>query len=468
MIRYRTLSSRQLWDKTEIMDFNRSEYIKRDVFDKLKKNLPGQKIEVIYGPRQSGKTTLLMFLIDYLNTNGVKESDTWYVNLDLITDYDLFEKPGNFIYLYDKLKEEGKVNENNRVYLFIDEIQRLEKPGLFLKSIYDSRRNIKVFVSGSASFEIKAKVKEFLTGRKRLHLVLPLSYKEIVSAGGIIPGSLSEQKIGSRTINEWVKADEVYQRYLREKLEDVLVYGFYPAVSALRDPGEKLEELYEIYNSYLKKDVFDYFKVDRPGVFNNLVKVLANQVGNMINVSELCGLLSGSRDTIGRYLDILQDTFIISLLKPFTSNKRSEIKYSSKIFFNDPGIRNLSSKNFSPGFDRSDIGSMVENIVFSEMLKKQELLDDLYYWRTRSKAEMDFVYSRGERIIPIEVKAGSARIGTLTRSFHSFIDSYKPRQAVFINKDKFGHLRVSETDVYYIPVTWFLLFGVDLFEPPIP
>jgi hypothetical protein len=462
MIRYRTLSSRRLWDKTEEADFNTNEYIERDVFDKLKNNLRTKKIEVIYGPRQSGKTTLLMFLIDYLNTTGVEENDIWYVNLDLISDYALFEKPGNFIYLYDKMQGEGSVNGNARVYLFIDEIQRLKNPGLFLKGIYDSRRNIKVFVSGSASFEIKAKVKEFLTGRKRLHLVLPLSFREIVAAKCIIPTDLSKQKIDCRTIDEWLKANEVYRRYLREELESVMVYGLYPAVYALEDPAAKLEELYEIYNSYLKKDVYDYFKVDRPEVFNNLVKVLANQVGNMINVSELCGLLSGTRDTIERYMDILKDTFIISLLKPFTSNKRSEVKYSNKIYFNDPGIRNLSLKNLSSAVDRSDIGSMVENIVFTEILKKQELLDDLYYWRTKSKAEMDFIYSRGEHIIPIEVKTGSARIGTLTRSFHSFIDTYNPRQAVFINKDKFGHLKVGETDVYYIPVTWFLLFGVGM------
>lgn len=453
MINYRTLSVRQLWDKTGKEDFDRDAFIKRDVFDKLKKQLDTLKIEVIYGPRQSEKTTLLMFLIDHLNTSGVKDKNIWYVNLDLIPDYTIFEKPGHFIYLYDKSQVEGKV------YLFIDEIQRLKNPGLFLKGIYDSRRNIKVFVSGSTSFEIKAKTKEFLTGRKRLHLVLPLSFREIVNAGGLIPTDLHEQKINKKTIDEWRKADEVYRKYLEEELENVVIYGLYPAVYALEDAEAKLDELHEIYNSYLKKDVFDYFKVERPEVFNTLVKVLANQVGNIINVSELCSLLSANRNTIERYLQILKDTFVISRLNPFTSNKRSEVKYANKIYFNDLGIRNLTLKRLSPAAARSDSGSMIENMVFNEVQKNLELLDDLFYWRTKSKAEVDFIYTREDRVIPIEVKAGSAKIGTLTRSFHSFIDTYKPQKAIFLNKDKFALFKAGQTVVYYIPVHWFLLTG---------
>jgi len=453
MLRYRTLSVRQLWDKTEGVDFNRDDLFKRDLFDKLKKDFHTKKIEVIYGPRQSGKTTLLMFLIDHLSTSGITENNIWYVNLDLISDYSLFENSQRFLYLYDSMKVEG------RLYLFIDEVQRLKSPGLFLKGIYDSSREIKVFVSGSASFEIKTKVKEFLTGRKRLHLVLPLSFREIVKRKGVIPTELYAQKITGANIDDWVKADEVYRKYLNEELENVMIYGNYPAVVMLDDAESKLEELVEIYNSYLKKDVFDYFKVDRPEVFNNLVKVLAAQVGNIINVSELCSLLSGARGTIERYLGILRDTFIVSPVPTFTSNKRSEVKSANKIFFIDLGIRNLALKKFSPIIPRPDAGSVNENMVYGEMLKKLGLLDDIYYWRTKSKAEVDFIYSRGEQAIPIEVKTGSAKIGTLTRSFHSFLDTYKPPKAVFLNKDRFGLFKVGQTDVYYIPLYWFLVSG---------
>ncbi len=455
-LKYRTLSMRQQWDKVEEFDFNRSEFIDREIMEKLKKNFDSQNIEVIYGPRQSGKTTLFMFLIDYLSTSGVKEENIWYVNLDLISDYTLFTNAANFIYLYDKLRVKEKV------YFFIDEIQRLANPGIFLKGIYDSRRNIKVFVSGSASFEIKAKVKEFLTGRKRLHQVLPLSFREIVKKKGVVPADLLEQKLDTNKMDEWFRADDVYRRYLQEELENVLIYGLYPGVYALADTEAKLEELSEIYNSYLKKDVFDYFRVERPEVFNNLVKVISSQVGNVINISELCSLLSGSRETIERYLGILKDTFIIFLVSPFITNKRSEVKYASKVFFTDMGPRNLAQKNFTNISARSDTGSMMENIVFSEMQKRLKLLDEVYYWRTKSKAEVDFVFSRENQNIPIEVKTGSANIGTLTRSFHSFIDIYSPPKAIFLNKDKFGLFKVGQTDVYYIPVHWFLLCGIDM------
>lgn len=452
-MRYKTLNISHLWEKTEEIAFNKDIYVERDVLGKLKKNLDTQNIEIIYGPRQSGKTTLLMFLIDHLNNMAVKESNIWYVNLDLIADYSIFESPEKFIYLYDKSQVQGKL------YLFIDEIQRLESPGLFLKGLYDSKRDIKVFISGSASFEIKAKVKEFLTGRKRLHLVLPLSYREIIKAGGIIPNDLYNQKLDMDSYDEWIKADQVYQKYLMAELENVLIYGSYPAVYAHRQTETKLEELSEIYNSYLKKDVFDYFKVERPEVFNNLVTVLGSQVGNIINISELCSLLASTRDTTERYLGILKDTFIISLLSPYASNKRSEIKYANKIYFNDLGIRNLTQKKMSPITGRPDAGSVIENMVFIEMQKKLAMLDDIYYWRTKSKAEVDFIYSRGDRIIPIEVKTGSATVGTLTRSFHSFIESYNPPKAIFLNKDRFAHIKVNQTVVYYVPLHWFLLTG---------
>jgi len=219
LMRYKTLSIRQLWDKTEEDPFKSTDYMNREVFAKLKKNLDSPKIDIIYGPRQSGKTTILMFLIDHLNESGVDADHIWYINLDLISDYSLFESSEKFLYLYDKSQVEGKL------YLFIDEIQRLSSPGLFLKGIYDSRRNIKVIISGSASFEIKAKIKEFLTGRKRLHLVLPLSFREIVKAKGVIPAGLYEQKINRDNIAEWIKADEVFQKYLLEELGNTLVYG---------------------------------------------------------------------------------------------------------------------------------------------------------------------------------------------------------------------------------------------------
>ncbi|MCP4151541.1 MAG: ATP-binding protein, partial [bacterium] len=411
---------------------------------------------VIYGPRQSGKTTLFLFMVDYLNAGGINTGNIWYVNLDVISTHSLFENSETFLYLFDKMQME------DRIYLFLDEIQRLKNPGLFLKGLYDSRRNIKVFVSGSASFELKAKVKEFLTGRKRQHLVLPLSFREIIAAQGIIPPEVLRQEVAADTIEDWEKANDVYGKYLMEELDNVMLYGLYPGVYAQPDRETKLEELYEIYNTYLKKDIFDYFKIERPEVFNNLVKVFAGQAGNMINISELCSLLSGARSTVEKYISILKDTFIVSLLNPFTSNKRSEIKYAAKVYFLDLGIRNFVQKNLSPILSRSDAGSMIENVVFIEMQKNLKLLDDVHYWRTKSKAEVDFILSGEGGIIPVEVKAGSARIGTLTRSFHSFIDTYKPRQAVFINKDKFGYTRVHETDVFYIPVYWFLLISGNL------
>ena len=455
-IQYNTLSIRQLWDKAETIEFDSNRLIKRDAFPRLIKSMDTGKVEVIYGPRQSGKTTLLMFLIDYLNRSGVPAENIWYVNLDMITDYTPFDNAQQFLFQFESAMRRG------RTYLFIDEVHRLKNPGLFLKGLYDSRKDIKVFVSGSASFEIKAKVKEFLTGRKKVHQILPLSLREIIASRGLFPVDLLNKKLEPGSMEEWVDAQRMFGKYLDDELEKVTAYGCYPAVYSASNSENKLEELYDIFNTYLKKDIFDYFRIDRPEVFNNLVKLVSNQVGNVMNVTELCSTLSSARNTVERYLDILRDTFITSTLTPFTTNRRNEVRYAGKIFFIDLGIKNLAQKNISPVSGRADAGSVIENLVFSEMLKNMELLDEIHYWRTKSKAEVDFVYSKANQAVPIEIKTGSARVGTLTRSFHSFLDTFSPPKAIFVNRDKFAHIKVQDTDVFYIPIPWFLLGGVDL------
>ena len=335
-IQYNTLSIRQLWDKAETIEFDSNRLIKRDAFPRLIKSMDTGKVEVIYGPRQSGKTTLLMFLIDYLNRSGVPAENIWYVNLDMITDYTPFDNAQQFLFQFESAMRRG------RTYLFIDEVHRLKNPGLFLKGLYDSRKDIKVFVSGSASFEIKAKVKEFLTGRKKVHQILPLSLREIIASRGLFPVDLLNKKLEPGSMEEWVDAQRMFGKYLDDELEKVTAYGCYPAVYSASNSENKLEELYDIFNTYLKKDIFDYFRIDRPEVFNNLVKLVSNQVGNVMNVTELCSTLSSARNTVERYLDILRDTFITSTLTPFTTNRRNEVRYAGKIFFIDLGIKNLA------------------------------------------------------------------------------------------------------------------------------
>ena len=189
---------------------------------------------------------------------------------------------------------------------------------------------------------------------------------------------------------------------------------------------------------------------------------MANQIGNMVNVSEICSLLSGTKMTVNKYLGILRDSFIIYLLKAFSKNKRNEIRYSNKVYFIDVGLRNMVLKTLNLWQERPDIGGINENLIFSELLKKQKLLDEIKYWRTKSKAEVDFIYLRENHIIPVEVKSGSAIIGTFSRSFHSFIQKYKPAKAIFINKDKFGMQKINQTNAYYIPIHWFILYGIEL------
>ncbi len=201
-------------------------------------------------------------------------------------------------------------------------------------------------------------------------------------------------------------------------------------------------------------------KVEKPQTFNHLVKVLAAQVGNLLNKAEICSLLGSNAVTVTKYMNILDDTFIVSYLPPYVSNRRNEIRSAHKCFFTDNGLRNYAVRYFNTLDGRPDKGALIENLIFTELEKNLALImEELFFWRTKTGAEVDFVLNRGEGEIPIEIKAGAARPGVLSKSFHAFLNRFSPRRAVYLNKDLFHIEKVKETTVYYLPSHWFLLYG---------
>jgi len=219
----------------------------------------------------------------------------------------------------------------------------------------------------------------------------------------------------------------------------------------------KEEILYELYNSYVKKDITDFLKVENLSLFNNLARMFAAQIAGLINLSQICSLLGGNRITISKYLNILEETYVIKTLTPFVRNKRNEVKYARKCFFYDCGLRNLPLNQFGEVLERSDFGSLLENMVAGESIKSLGPFNNLYYWRTKAGAEVDFVIESAQGIIPVEVKFLSAKIGTLSRSFHSFLETYHPPKAFFLNRDQVGCLKKESTAIFYLPIHWFLL-----------
>ncbi len=459
MIRYNTIDINGLWDKLESREFDAETKVKRDnlepVFSRFEKNL----IEIIIGPRQSGKTTLLFFLINSLLSYGISSEQLFYLNLDTIVSDSLFNDPSVFV---DQLTAKRKTSE--KLFLFLDEIQRLKNPGLFLKGVFDLGKNIKIFVSGSSSLEIRSKITEFLTGRKRETHLYPLSFKEIVDHENRLPDTLLKTKITEKTITKWQKNETGFGAYLSQKMVHTATYGGYPAVYLAENHYEKLETLGEIYNSYLKKDITDLMKIEKIEVFMKLVQTLSSQTGNLVNKTEICSLIGSNAVTITKFIRILQETYIASLLPPYVSTKRNEIKSARKCFFMDTGIRNFAIRLFGNLSARPDKGAVLENLVFTELFKKISISESLCFWRTKAGAEMDFVLLKEGNPLPIEIKSGSAVPGRYTRSFHAFLNRFSPETAIFLNKDMFDINIVNHTKVFTIPVHWFLLFGPEIIE----
>lgn len=417
-------------------------FIERNVLNEIKQWMDDEDVLVLLGPRQSGKTTIIKKLIEGL-TGYISRDALFYFNLDDRALIELFRRPEEFIKFIRAYLPEGKA------FIFIDEVQRVNEAGLFLKYIYDIGLNIKLIVSGSSSLEITAKVKEHLTGRKKVFRIYPFSFNEIVKHKRQIPANLLLNTANTKDITEY---QSLFGEYLRSELMDYMSYGGYPKVYLRKESEKKEAELSEIYSSYVKKDVTDYLRIEQVDVFNRLVSLLAFQTGNLVNKQELSAALQTAWVTVEKYLMILQETFVIKLLPPYFTNRRKEITKMQKVYYMDTGLRNFIVRNFTTFDARADKGALFENVFLTERIKHLKDPSSTGFWRTQAGAEVDYILIEGEKIIPVEVKATKLKAPKLTKSFKNFIDAHNPEHAVVATLDFCGEMTYSKTSVKFIPL----------------
>ena len=415
-------------------------FIQRLTYFQLKNHLEKPEISLILGPRQSGKTTIMKKLQEELKRLN---KPSIFLNLDIIEDRQFFKSQHTLLDLIEK--KAGK----KKVYVFIDEISRLENAGMFLKGLYDLKTDYKFIVSGSGSLELKANIIEPLTGRKKIFYCLSLSFTEF--AGYKL--KLHFDDFGK--LYEEVTKNLVVQPYKRQRLiKEYLSFGGYPRVVLAETEKEKVEILREIYLSYLEKDIGLLLKIEKEQAFENLVKVLSHQAGNLINRAELSSTLGLTEKTVKKYLYFLEKTFVINLVKPFFRNARKELTKSPKVFFSDLGFLYIA-QGILPSIQRSTKGNIFENACFLR-LKELHLLKPPQFWRTKSKAEVDFIISSPEtgKPIPIEVKLTLKNI--LGKSLISFIKKYQPEKGFiyFLNGKAYNkkyRFNSVKTKVQFIP-----------------
>lgn len=355
----------------------------------------GRQVLLLLGARQVGKTTLLKrifpeaqyFLLD--NDPVRRNFETYDIN-----SYRQFIRPDNKT-------------------IILDEIQLLPDPGRAAKIIYDQMPDIKLIITGSSALDIKNSTSESLAGRKTDYHLFPLTLSEYLYQTG------AEHTLNNffldRIVNDTL-AKNTHTFDLHATLGRVLTYGLSPYL--INSPADR-SYLKELAESAIYKDILELNLIENRKMAANLLKLLAYQIGNLINYSELASRLGIDVRTVQRYISIFEQSFILFRLYPFTGNRRDEIGKAPKIFFYDLGLRNAIIEDFSEPFFRRDFGALFENLIISEVLKHNAYNADTYklaFWRTTAGAEVDLILYKGAHVIGCEIKISSGKISTSFKS----------------------------------------------------
>ncbi len=395
--------------------------IKRAIFTELVSHLPQPEISLIVGPRQAGKTTLMRQLQDYLENRGDK---TVWLSLDIESHQSFFASQDN---LLAKIRQEI----GGGGYVFIDEIQRKTNAGLFLKGLYDMNLPYKLIVSGSGSLELKEKIHESLAGRKRIYELNPLSFTEFVNFK-------TQYKYEAR-LRKFLALETGQVRLL---LDEYLAFGGYPRIVLAPTVAEKARIIDEIFQSFLEKDLGFLLGIKKTDAAARLVKVLASQNGNLVNVAELCATLGLTARTANLYMWYLEKTFIIRRVTPYFINIRKEITKAPVIYFADLGMRNYARGLFGISLPPDEKGWLFQNLVYNILQESLRFTPaKINFWRTKAGAEVDLVVSRGDCVLPIEIKLSPPAKTSLPGGLRAFMAKYHPRQAwVITTAAQTGHL----------------------------
>ena len=368
--------------------------INRKIEKNIVENLFKGKAIIIYGARQVGKTTLVKKIADDY------KGQSSYFNCDLISVQDALSIP-------EANRIKNFLGDHNIIIL--DEAQRIKNIGLILKILIDTYPELQIIATGSSSFDLANEINEPLTGRKIVFNLFPLSVEEIMGDNGFL--------------------------YIDSKLEKILRYGTYPDVFFSEDK-EAASKLEEIASSYFFKDILSFDKIKKSSIIVKLLQLLALQVGSEVSYNELASKLGINRITVEKYIDILEQCFILFRINSFSRNLRNEISKSIKIYFYDLGVRNILIKNLNPLDIRNDAGFLWENFCILERIKRNKynnIFANYYFWRTYDQKEIDFIEERDGKLFAYEFKLNREH----SKAPSIFLETYKNSQYQTINRENY-------------------------------
>jgi predicted AAA+ superfamily ATPase len=366
-------------------------YLRKSILDEL---IKGQKLVVLYGARQTGKTSLLTSITDELQYRTIR------VNADQAKYQEVFSG--------QDLRKMHDLVEGYEL-LFVDEGQKIPDLGIHLKILHDELPSLRIVVTGSSSFDLATKLGEPMTGRKRVYTLFPPSQEEMGS---------------------------MYNPFeLKDRLGNFMVFGSYPEVLVQSNRDDRFEALREISDSYLMKDIIEISQIRHVQKAYQLLKLLAYQVGSEVSIHELSQSLKLNHETVESYIGLFERAFVLFRLGGFSRNLRNEIKKSSKIYFWDTGIRNYLIGNMNRIDQRDDLGAIFENFLIAERQKwvyNHRSLMNSYFWRLYTGAEIDYVEESNGELSGYEIKWGKGKI----RAPKSWTATYKA-DVMLINRENY-------------------------------
>ena len=369
-------------------------FLPRLIQPQIEKRLFKNKVIIIYGARQVGKTTLVKRIFDKYNDKKL------YLNCELLS-----VQRGLSISEAEKLK--SYLGENKLIIL--DEAQKIANIGSILKILIDTYPNIQIIATGSSSFDLANKINEPLTGRTHTFILYPFSISEIKQRNSRFE--------------------------IEAKLENILRFGFYPEVFFLSEDDAR-SRLDEISSNYLYKDILSFKGVKKSSIIVNLLQLLALQLGNEVSYSEIAKQLGVSRLTVQKYLDLLEQSFVIFTLKSFSRNLRKEISKSVKIYFYDLGIRNSLIQNFNQLEIRNDRDALWENFCIMERIKhnsNNRIFANYYFWRTYTQKEIDYIEEKDGKLFAFEFKWNADK----KKIPQEFLNTYSDSEFETINRENY-------------------------------
>lgn len=438
-----------LWWKTKSVSESKLGRLKRAEFSNLLEELEDDKVTCLLGPRRTGKTTMMYDLIDHLLSNGVSEKNILFISFDnpkirLELEHDFDSTMRDYS---NTIVKEPIDRLSSKVYIFLDEIHKLDDWGNMLKYWQDLGLNIKFIVSGSSSLRILKGSGESLLGRINFHLILPLDFSEFTGR---------EVSADFRVYDDIKKAHDsliLEKQELLITLDEYILKGGYPEVFYIKD----VERAYEVLKQYktltISRDILDLKDIKEPRILSDLTDLLSDVMSRRMNYSTFAQVLGVKVDTVKNYISYLEECFLVYTAYFYSKKQVTSTRKEKKLFFMDCGLRNsLLMKEI----DELEKTKIVENLVFVHIfsLKKRELFPKVFYWLDRARNEVDMVVTLKNEVVPIEVKYSNEIGKRDLKGLVKFCEEFNTK-GIVVTKD----ILKDDGNILFIPAWLFLLIA---------